>query len=103
MRAQHLCGGISAYNRLSPVVDGEASNARVRKTGSGVARRVMDGTSRRVYHRTRDKIEQGGDTVQERFDGAGTREVEEDAVLVLLDLSCHFEESEDQGSGLRLG
>jgi hypothetical protein len=41
--------------------------------------------------------------VQQRFDGAGTREVEEDTVLVLFDLSRHFEEGEDHGRGLGLG
>jgi hypothetical protein len=41
--------------------------------------------------------------VQQRFDGAGTREVEEDAVFVLFDLSCHFEEGEHDRRGLRLG
>src|SRR5262245_49469502 len=84
-------------------MDGEASNRRVRKTGRSVVRRVTDGTSRRVRHGTRDEIEPGGDTVQGRFDGAGTWKVEEDAVLVRLDLSCHCEEREDQGGGLRLG
>ena len=37
--------------------------------------------------------------MQERFDGAGTREVEEDTVLVLLELGCHFEEGKDQAAG----
>ena len=44
-----------------------------------------------------------GDTVQERFDGAGRRQVEENAVLVLFDLSRHFEEREDHGGGLGRG
>ena len=41
--------------------------------------------------------------MQQRFDGAGTWEVEENTVLVLLNLGCHFEEGEDHGRGLGLG
>ena len=40
--------------------------------------------------------------MQQRFDGAGTREVEEDPVLVLFDLCCHFEEGENDRRGLGL-
>ena len=41
--------------------------------------------------------------MQQCFNGARTREVEEDPILVLFDLSCHFEEGEDHGRGLGLG
>src|SRR6266571_2119609 len=41
-------------------------------------------------------------TVEQRFDGAGTRQVEEDTVLRLFDLRRHFEEGEDHGRGLGL-
>ena len=40
--------------------------------------------------------------MQQRFDGAGTREVEEDAVSVLFDLHCPFEEGEHDRRGLGL-
>jgi hypothetical protein len=41
--------------------------------------------------------------MQERFDGASTREGEEAAVLILLELGGPFEEREEQGGGVRLG
>jgi hypothetical protein len=71
--------------------------------GSGLATRVRQATSRRVDHGEGDERQQGRHTVQEHFDGAGTREVEEDTVLVLFDLGRHFEEGEDHGRGLGLG
>ena len=70
--------------------------------GSGLATRVGQATSRRVEHGEGDESQQGRHTVQQRFDGAGTREVEEDPVLVLFDLSCHFEEGENDRRGLGL-
>jgi hypothetical protein len=94
---------MATSERLSPGRPVEASHARVQKTGRSGTRRVTDGPSRRVHHGPWDKIEQGSDTVQARFDGAGTREVEEDAVLGLLALGGHFDEGEEQGGGLRLG
>ena len=80
--------------------DVEASSARGRETGSSRSRLVTDGASRRVHHGQRDKRQPGRDTVQERFDRAGTREVEPDTILVLFDLGRHFEEREDHGGGL---
>jgi len=59
--------------------------------------------SRRVEPGEWHERQQGCDTVQQRFDGAGTREVEEDPVLVLFDLGRHFEEGADHGRGLGLG
>ena len=59
--------------------------------------------SRRVDRGEWDEREQGRHTVQQRFDGAGTREVEENTVLVLFNLGRHFEEGEDHGRGLGLG
>src|SRR5262245_31696773 len=103
MRAPRLWMGMAIYYRPSAGPDVEASNARVHKTGSRLGRRVTDGTSRRVHQGTWNKIEQGSDPVQERFHGAGTRQVEEDTVFVLLELGCDFEEREDQGGGLRVG
>ncbi len=83
-----------------PCDDIGASSARIRGPGSSLSRLVTDGASGRVQRGDRDGREQGGDTVQERFDRAGRREVEEKAVLVLFDLGRHFEEREDQGGGL---
>jgi hypothetical protein len=40
--------------------------------------------------------------MQQRFDGARAREVAEDTVLVLFDLSCHFAEGENDRRGLGL-
>ena len=70
--------------------------------GQGLSTWARQATSRRVDARERDERQQGRHTVQQRFDGAGTREVEEDPVLVLFDLSCHFEESENDRRGLGL-
>ena len=61
------------------------------------------GASGRVQRGDGDGGEQSGDTGQERFDWAGRRQVEENPVLVLFDLSRHFEEREDQRGGLRGG
>src|SRR5438874_812776 len=62
--------------------------------GSGVATRVGQATSRRVEHGEGDESHQGRHTVQQRFDGAGTREVEEQTVFVLLDLRGDYEEGQ---------
>ena len=70
---------------------------------SGLSTRGREPASRRVPRGERDKIQQGRHTVQEPLHGAGTREVQEDTVLVLFDLRCHFEEGEDQRRGLGLG
>ena len=74
-----------------------------RGMGSGLATRVGQATSRRVEHGEGDESQQGRHTVQQRFDGAGTREVEEDTVLVLFDLRRDFEEGQDHGRGLGVG
>ena len=63
----------------------------------------MDEGSGRVQRGDGDGGEEGRDTVQERFDRAGTGQVEENPVLVLFDLGGDFEEGEDDGRGLRLG
>ena len=44
---------------------------------------------------SRHGIQQGGDTVSECLDRAKTGQIEEGPILVLFDLSCHFEGSED--------
>lgn len=41
--------------------------------------------------------------MQERFDWAGRRQVEENPVFVLFDLGRHFEQREDNGARLRGG
>ena len=74
----------------------------VRGMGSGLSTWARQATSRRVEARERDERQQGRHTVQQRFDGAGTREVEEDPILILFDLSCHFEEGEHDRRGLGL-
>jgi len=71
--------------------------------GSGLATGVKQATSRRVDHGEGDESQQGCHTVQQRFDGAGTREVEEDTVLGLFDLRCDFEAGQDHGRGLGVG
>ncbi len=73
-----------------------------RGRGSGLSPWVRQATSRRVDAGERDERQQSRYTVQQRFDGAGPREVEEDPVLVLFDLSCHFEEGENDRRGLGL-
>jgi hypothetical protein len=50
-----------------------------------------------------DGGEQCGDPAQQRFDRARCRQVQENPVLVLFDLGCHFEEGEDHGAGLGRG
>ena len=51
----------------------------------------------------RDGREQRRHPVQQRFDGARRRQVEENPVLVLFDLGRHFEQREDNGARLRGG
>ena len=68
--------------------------------GGGLSTRVRHAPSRRVDAGEWDEIQQGCHTGQQRFDGAGTRQVEEDTILVLFDLGRHFEEAEDHGRGL---
>ena len=70
--------------------------------GSGRSTWGRQAISRRVDAGEWDERQQGRHTVQQRFDGAGTREVEEDPVLVLFDLCCHFEEGENDRRGLGL-
>ena len=41
--------------------------------------------------------------MQERLHWAGTRQMEEDAVLILFDLCRNFEEGQNERRGLRLG
>ena len=74
-----------------------------RGMGRGLATRVGQATSRRVEHGEGDESPQGRHTVQQRFDGAGTREVEEETVLGLFDLRRDFEEGQDPGRGLGVG
>jgi hypothetical protein len=74
-----------------------------RGRGSGLPTWEQQATSRRVECGAWHERQQGCDTVQQRFDGAGPREVEEDPVLVLFGLSCHFAEGEEHGRGLGLG
>ena len=80
---------------LQGCLDTSAAHPGSRGLGSGLSTWGKDATSRRVDCGEGDKREQGCHTVQQRFDGAGTREVEEDPVLVLFDLCCHFEEGEN--------
>jgi len=80
-----------------------AASLGASEQGRNLSTRGRQALSRRVDRGEWDEIEQGRHPVQQRFDGAGTREVEEDTVLVLFDLGCHFEEREDHGRGLRLG
>ena len=61
--------------------------------------RVLSGG---VPHRERHHIQQGGDTMQERLHGAGMRQMEEDAVLVLFDLRGNLEQGHDDRRGLGL-
>jgi len=68
--------------------------------GSGLATRVGQATSRRVEHGEGDESPQGRHTVPQRFDGAGTREVEEDTVFGLFDLRRDFAEGQEHGRGL---
>jgi hypothetical protein len=63
---------------------------------------VRQSPSRRVDAGKGDQRQQGRHTVQQRFDGAGTREVAEEPLLVLFDLCCHFEEGENDRRGLGL-
>jgi hypothetical protein len=48
--------------------------------------------SGRIPHRERDHRQQGSHPAQERLDGTGTGQMEEDAILVLFDLRGNFEE-----------
>ena len=87
---------------LQGCLDTSAARHGYRGMGSGLSTWVRSATSRRVDAGEWDERQQGRDTVQQRFDGAGTRKVEEDPVLVLFDLSCHFEEGENDRRGLGL-
>ena len=63
----------------------------------------MAKTSGGVQGGYRDGREQRRHPVQQRFDGARRRQVQENPVLVLFDLRRYFEEREDQRGGLRRG
>src|SRR5215510_5798912 len=52
--------------------------------GRSLSTRGRQAISRRVDRGEWDEREQGRHTVQQRFDGAGTREVKENTVLVLF-------------------
>src|SRR2546423_6589661 len=71
---------------LQRCLDTSAVRHGSRGRGSGLSTWVRQATSRRVDAGERDERQQSRHTVQQRFDGAGTREVEEDPVLVLFDL-----------------
>jgi hypothetical protein len=58
--------------------------------------------SRRVAHRHWHSTQQRGHPLEERFDGAGTGQMKEKALLVLFDLRGDFEEGQDNGRGLGL-
>jgi hypothetical protein len=74
----------------------------VRGRGRGLSTWARQTTSRRVEARERDERPPGRHTVPQRFDGAGTREVEEAPLLILLDLRCHFAAGENDRRGLGL-
>src|SRR5262249_29011905 len=88
---------------LQGCFDTSAARYRYHGMGSGRSTWVRRATSRRVDAGEGDERQQGRHTVQQRFDGAGTREVEENTVLVLFNLGRHFAEGEDHGRGLGLG
>ena len=65
---------------------------KVSRSGRRRVQSEPNGASGRVQRGDGDGEEQGGDTMQERFDRAGRRQVEENPVLVLFDLGRHFEQ-----------
>ena len=76
---------------------------RCRGTGSSLARRGLESALGRGQRGDGDDVQQGRHPVQERFNRAGTGQMEEPPVLVLLDVRRHFAEGEDQRRGLSLG
>ena len=86
-----------------PCANGETASTKGPRTGPSRSEPGTDGASSRIHDGDRDGREQRGDTGQERFDGTGRRQVEENPVFVLFDLRRHFEEREDQRGGLRGG
>ena len=104
-RTHNAPGRVSRQTILCPAPcdDVEASSAKVSGSGSRRVRSETNGASGRVQRRDGDGGEQGSDPMQERFDGAGRRQVEENPVLVLFDLGRHFEQREDNGARLRCG
>src|SRR4029453_7508670 len=86
-----------------PCAHGEASSTKGHGTKNRCSEPGTDGASGRVQRGDGDGGEQSDDTGQERFDWAGRRQVEENPVLVLFDLSCYFEERENQRGRLRGG
>jgi hypothetical protein len=65
--------GIPTYPISSPVMTIDVSQAQPRGPGSSFSRLVTASVSGRVQRGDGDGGEQGGDTVQERFDRAGRR------------------------------
>ena len=74
-----------------------------RGRGSGLATGVKQAPSRRVAHGEGDESPPGGHTVPQRLDGAGTREVEEDTVLVRCDRRGDFAAGQEHGRGVGVG
>jgi len=87
---------------LQGCFDTSVAGSGYRGMGRSLSTWVRQATSRRVDHGEWDERQQGRHPVQQRFDRAGTREVEEDTVLVLFDLCGHFEEGENDSRGLGL-
>ena len=58
---------------------------------------------RRVADWRRDGAEQGRHPIEQCFDRTGTRQVPEEASLVLFALGGNFAEGEDDRRGVRLG
>lgn len=88
---------------LQGCLDISAASPRASGKGRGLSMRERQARSRGVDRREWNASEQGRHTVQQRFDGAGTWEVEDDTGFVLFDLRRHLEQGEHHGGGLDLG
>jgi hypothetical protein len=84
-------------------LDTSAARPMSRGRGSGLPTWMPQATSRRVEPGEWPERQPGGDPGQQRFDGAGTREVEEEPGLVVLALRRHFAAGEAHGRGLGRG
>lgn len=91
--------GILIYHGLAVAVAG----TRVCGARSRLTRLATQGVSRRGPRGERDKIESGGHSMHQRFDRAGTWEVQAHTVLVRFDLCCHVAESQAQRRGWGVG
>ena len=98
----HTLEGHDDIHDRVPSADGEASRTTCSRRPRLTRLKMAEGSGR-VQHGDGDGAEEGRDTGQECVDRAGRGEVEENPVLVLFELSCHFTAREDHGGRVGSG